>query len=212
MKNEALYQVSTLCAFQNKNYDGQISVGKMLEFGNTGFGTFHGLNGEMILINGVVYCALGDCSVVTVQENETTPFATLGFLENKKETLLTMHGDMSDLMNKLNEITNNPEKPILGLISGVFEKIVLHSVWPQVKPYEELKKIIDHQAIVIEKKIEGTLVGIRCPKSYQGLNVVGWHFHFLSKDLKIGGHVNDLWIEEVNISFDEKESLEVIQE
>jgi len=211
MKNEILYQVSTLSAFQNKNYDGQISVGKMLEFGNTGFGTFHGLNGEMILINGVVYCALGDCSVVVAQENETTPFATLGFLENKKETLVTVHGNMSDLINKLNEITNNHEKLIIGLISGAFEKIVLHSVWPQVKPYEALKKIVDHQSIVIEKNIEGTLVGIHCPTSYRRRNVVGWHFHFLSKDLKIGGHVNDLWIEEVQVSFDEKESLEMIR-
>ena len=37
----------------------------------------------------------------------------------------------------------------------------------------------------------GTLVGVRCPSWVGGLNVPGYHWHFLSEDRTVGGHVLD---------------------
>lgn len=53
-------------------------------------------------------------------------------------------------------------------------------------------------------------MGIYCPESAQGMNVVGWHFHFLSADKKIGGHVNDLSVGDLVVEFEIKESLSII--
>lgn len=102
MKSETLFQVSTLTDFQNKGYDGQVSIKTMLAYGDTGFGTYHELNGEMIVLDGVAYRARGDCSVEVANLSETTPFATLGFLKKDEEQFLAVNGDLRALMKNLN--------------------------------------------------------------------------------------------------------------
>ncbi|KNZ43281.1 acetolactate decarboxylase [Acetobacterium bakii] len=211
MRKEELYQVSTLATFQNRGYDGQLSIRRMLEFGNTGFGTFHGLNGEMIVVGGVVYRALGDCTLEAVKDSETTPFATLGFLGKKAPVVLDVYGNLTALKESLDDVIGDQQKLILSQISGVFEKIAIHSVWPQTKPYDELKKIVDDQDIYIYENIEGTLVGVHCPQSAEGFNVLGWHFHFISEDRQIGGHVNGLFAHKIEFIYDEKEVLTIIE-
>jgi acetolactate decarboxylase len=210
MKSETLFQVSTLTDFQNKGYDGQISIETMLAYGDTGFGTYHQLNGEMIVLDGVAYRALGDCSVEVAGLLDTTPFATLGFLKTGEDQFLTVNGDLTALMKSLNILTGISQKPILARLTGSFDIIELHGVWPQKKPYEELDKIVSDQSILVMEKIRGCLVGIYCPESVQGMNVVGWHFHFLSADKKIGGHVNDLSVGNLVVEFEPKESLSII--
>lgn len=210
MKNESLFQVSTLADFQNKGYDGQTVIKTMLEYGNTGFGTYHELNGEMIVLDGVAYRALGDCSVEVANLFDTTPFATLGFLEAGDDQILKVNGDMSQLMESLSKCTGNTEKFVLSKITGVFDIIEIHGVWSQQKPYEELDKIVSDQSILVLEKISGCLVGIYCPESVREMNVVGWHFHFLSADKKIGGHVNDLSVGSLVVEYTIKEFLSVI--
>ncbi|MBI4855711.1 MAG: acetolactate decarboxylase [Acetobacterium woodii] len=210
MKSETLFQVSTLTDFQKKGYDGQISIETMLAYGDTGFGTYHELNGEMIVLDGVAYRARGDCSVEVANLSETTPFATLGFLKKDEEQFLAVNGDLRALMKNLNILTGISQKPILARLTSVFDIIELHGVWPQKKPYEELDKIVSDQSILVMEKIRGVLVGIYCPESAQGMNVVGWHFHFLSADKKIGGHVNDLSVGDLVVEFEIKESLSII--
>jgi acetolactate decarboxylase len=39
--------------------------------------------------------------------------------------------------------------------------------------------------------IDGTIVGFRSPPFVKGINVGGYHFHFLSSDSLQGGHVLD---------------------
>jgi acetolactate decarboxylase len=39
------------------------------------------------------------------------------------------------------------------------------------------------------------MVGFRFPEYAKGINVSGWHLHFLTKDRKRGGHVLDIKFE-----------------
>jgi acetolactate decarboxylase len=39
--------------------------------------------------------------------------------------------------------------------------------------------------------VTGTIVGFYLPVYFRGLNTAGYHFHFISDDRKIGGHVLD---------------------
>ena len=50
-----MFQASTLNALMLGNYDSTISVSKMLEKGDTGIGTYEGLDGEAIFFNGKAY-------------------------------------------------------------------------------------------------------------------------------------------------------------
>jgi acetolactate decarboxylase len=52
------------------------------------------------------------------------------------------------------------------------------------------------------QKVEGTLVGFRCPPYAKGLNLPGWHLHFLTADRTGGGHVLELVTEKVRFAID----------
>ncbi|MGL4606816.1 MAG: acetolactate decarboxylase [Eubacteriaceae bacterium] len=211
MKNEVLYQIATLTKFQEKGYNGIFPVNELTNYGNTGFGTFDKLDGEMIMIDEIVYQAFGDCKVKPALESETTPFATMGFLEKRKPIEKKVFGNMEKLSQDLDLLIDEKNQIVLSEIEGFFEEIVIHSVDPQTLPYLGLNEVVEAQEVFRYENVSGKLVGIRCPEKFKGINVVGWHFHFISSDHQIGGHVNDLFVKDIRVYFDLKETLEVVK-
>jgi len=51
------------------------------------------------------------------------------------------------------------------------------------------------------------LIGVRCPEWMGTLNVAGYHWHFLSDDRKIGGHVLDCRFSDGQAAYDECSSV-----
>jgi len=49
--------------------------------------------------------------------------------------------------------------------------------------------VAQDQAVFHFHEIEGTLAGFYTPPFMASLNVPGWHLHFLSADMKHGGHL-----------------------
>jgi acetolactate decarboxylase len=49
---------------------------------------------------------------------------------------------------------------------------------------------------------DGTLVGFRFPDYTQGLNVPGYHLHFLSRNRGVGGHVTGFSTRRVKVGID----------
>ena len=54
VNRETLYQVSLLQGLTLGDYNGNLSVGSLKKMGDTGLGTFEGLNGELIMVDGKV--------------------------------------------------------------------------------------------------------------------------------------------------------------
>lgn len=77
------------------------------------------------------------------------------------------------------------------------------SVPAQSKPYPPLAEATKNQKVTEFNNVEGTLVGFRCPAYSNGINVPGYHFHFLEKDRKMGGHVLDLKVDSAVIKIDD---------
>src|SRR5512133_2177533 len=73
------------------------------------------------------------------------------------------------------------------------------SVPSQVKPYKPLTEIVKTQPVFDLKNLEGTIVGFRCPSYAKGINVPGYHLHFLAADHKSGGHVLDFRIDRAKV-------------
>ena len=63
---ESLYQVSLLQGLTFGDYTGSVTVAELKKMGDIGIGTFDKLNGELIMLDGVVYRAAGDGSVEVV--------------------------------------------------------------------------------------------------------------------------------------------------
>ena len=68
---ETIYQVALLQSLTQGYYDGIIKVSELKEHGDIGIGTCEGVNGEMIVLDGTVYQALGDKEKLSavVEEN-----------------------------------------------------------------------------------------------------------------------------------------------
>lgn len=76
------------------------------------------------------------------------------------------------------------------------------SVPAQVKPYPKLAEVTEKQSIFEFDNIEGTIVGFYCPSYVDGINVPGYHLHFLTKDRNAGGHILDFTVENASVQVD----------
>ena len=75
-------------------------------------------------------------------------------------------------------------------IDGMLRQVNVRSVRAQEEPYLPLTEVMrQDQTFFDYENIEGTLVGVCCPPYMAGVNAVGWHLHFISKDKAKGGHV-----------------------
>ena len=48
----------------------------------------------------------------------------------------------------------------------------------------------------------GTIVGFRSPDYVHGINVPGYHLHFITKDRNAGGHLLECRMQEVTLQID----------
>ena len=192
---ETIYQVALLQSLTQGYYDGIIKVSELKEHGDTGIGTFEGVNGEMIVIDGKVYQALSDGSVKEAADDETVPFSNVTFFESDVAANMTDVSDMASFKSALDKTVNEKGRNMFYMVkvSGTFEKMYVRSELKQEKPYKSLDKALetDRREFSYEN-IAGTVVGLYCPDYMGGLNAVGWHFHFISDDRTKGGHILDL--------------------
>jgi len=190
--DDSMYQVSLLQAFMHGEYDGVVKVGDLKKHGDIGLGTFEGVNGEMIVLDGVVYQAAADGSINVMKDDEKIPFATVTkFDEDGNITNITA-SNFDDLTGQLNKTieeygTNNM---YVIKIKGDFSNITVRSVEKQEKPYKEFTDVaaVD-QKVFNHTDQTGTLVAVYFPEYMNELNMHGWHLHFLSDDKTKGGHV-----------------------
>jgi acetolactate decarboxylase len=50
-----VYQISTISSLLADGYDGDTTVGELIEHGGFGLGTFNGVNGDMMVLDGEVF-------------------------------------------------------------------------------------------------------------------------------------------------------------
>lgn len=202
---ESIYQVALLQSLAQGYFDGSITVADLKEHGDTGIGTFDGLNGEMIVLDGVVYQAIGDGSVVIPADDETVPFSNVTFFEEDLTLPLSDIPDMAALQTALNECVDEHGANLFYMVKipGTFAFIKIRSEFKQEKPYRNLDVALaaDQNEFDFEN-IRGTMVGLYCPDYMGDLNSVGWHFHFLTEDLARGGHVLQVSVGEATAMLD----------
>ena len=204
-KRETVYQVALLQSLTQGYYDGIVKVSELKQHGDTGIGTFEGVNGEMIVLDGTVYQALGDGSVQVADDNETVPFSNVTFFDKDISETLSQTQDINGLKDSLTKTVNDNGKNLFYMVKvkGTFSKMNVRSELKQEKPYKTLDKALatDQREFNYEN-IKGTVVALYCPDYMGGLNTPGWHFHFISDDKSKGGHILDLAFDSAEAEFD----------
>ena len=92
-------------------------------------------------------------------------------------------------------------------IDGHFGYVKTRSVPRQNKPYPPLVEAVKHQPTFEFRDVRGSLVGFRFPDYVQGLNVSGYHFHFITEDRTAGGHLLECRIARGELRVDQESDL-----
>jgi len=184
-----LTQISTIDALLAGAYDGQMTTGNLLHYGSLGIGTFDGLEGEMIVIDRQVYQARADGSVCLMPTNTTTPFASV--VNFKADSICHYDGALDEKMFQdfADGLAPNSNLFVAVRFDGHFPLMKVRSVPKQEKPYPPLAEVVQHQTVAEYASVNGTVLGFRCPSFVKGVNVPGWHLHFISDDRTKGGHI-----------------------
>lgn len=198
---EVLFQVSTIDALLLAVYDGVLSVGVLKEKGDFGIGTFDKLEGEMLVVDGECYQVKVDGVAYLVPDEATTPFATVTFFD-PDETVQVETANFSELKEILE--ASFPSKNVFYAIriDGTFPYVKTRSVPAQERPYPLLVDVTANQTVFEFEDASGTVVGFWCPDFASGINVPGYHLHFITDDRKAGGHILDLSVDGAEVELD----------
>ncbi|NLX07795.1 MAG: acetolactate decarboxylase [Phycisphaerae bacterium] len=202
-RHETLYQVSTLAALMDGRYDGLTTVADLRTRGDLGIGCFHALDGEMILLDGRCFRVSADGQVRQAGPRDTMPFAAVTFFEAEKGWPLAAGWTFEQCRNELDSRLPTANLPYAIRITGRFAYVKTRSVPRQAKPYPPLVKVAEHQPTFEFRDVEGVMVGFRLPEYLSGVNMAGYHLHFLTADRTGGGHVLDFTAEDARIEIDD---------
>ena len=189
-RHNSVTQVATIGALLDGGYDGYMTCGELTAQGGFGLGTFNRLDGEMVVLDGTVYQVKGNGTVSRPAQSVTVPFAMVVPFKQDIELKLTKGVDYERIKTIIDEAV--PDKGLFCAIKvrGQFSVMKTRSVPAQDKPYPRLVEVVKHQSVFDLENVSGTIVGFRSPAYVKGgINVPGYHLHFISDDRTSGGHI-----------------------
>jgi len=201
-RRDVLYQVSTIQALSAGDYDGQECLCRLKRHGDFGIGTFQGLDGELLALDGVFYQVKVDGRVYPVSQASGIPFAQVTFFNADKTFVIDDELNYADLTRHLDKLLASKNILYAVKISGLFKYMKIRSVPKQSQPYPKLDQALKEQKVFEFYDIRGTMVGWRSPQYMEKLGVAGYHMHFISEDRQKGGHVLDFKTGAVKAEFD----------
>jgi acetolactate decarboxylase len=123
-----MYQISTSTALVEGVYGGSVPSSTLLENGDFGLGTFEGLDGEMVTLDGEIYQAAG--SVRRRSDDFFVPFATITHFRGDAAVPIEKVACLKDI-----ELACDPHRISENLfyalrVDGVFDTIHARAVHP----------------------------------------------------------------------------------
>ncbi len=208
-----MFQVSTLQALALGYTRAVMTVGELLQHGETGLGTYEDVNGEMIAIDGKCYRATEDGTVVEAGADMGVPFSSVAYMDGCREFTLTGDYDMESLKNEL----NNRIDEVFGLnsmhiiqIDATFDKIYARSEAPYKSAHVTLKSMLEKTQTSFDfSDVKGSLVGVYYPDFMDGINASGWHLHFVNEERTLGGHVYELCMKQGLVRIAKRNNIEI---
>jgi len=188
-EHHVLFQASTIGALLDGAYEGDLTFAELAAHGDLGLGTLNGLDGEMIALDGEFLRADVTGRVHPVAPEEKTPFAVVTRFEPTIDAELESGLDHQDLLAALDELIPASVSSCAVRLDGRFALVRARSVPAQHPPYRPLTEVVAAQNVFELRDVEGTMVGFRFPAYVEGIEVAGYHLHFVSADRDRGGHV-----------------------
>jgi acetolactate decarboxylase len=184
-----IFQTSTINAVLESVYDGDTTFAELARHGDFGLGTFNALDGEMTALDGAFFQARADGRLYPVAPDMRTPFAVVIPFEPTIRVAVDEPTDFPALLAALDKAVPSKNLFYAVRVDGYFRHVRVRAVPRQEKPYPPLVDVTAHQPEFEHRDLDGSLVGFRFPDYTAGINVPGYHVHFVSADRSVGGHV-----------------------
>jgi len=205
---ETIYQISTINNLTKKQFTGLVNLSSLRNFGDFGIGTLEGMDGELILFDNCFYKANQNLIVHQPELTEQSPFFTLTKF-NPSSNLIYQVENETDFFQSIRSVY--PHQDLMAIkAEGEFERLFIRSGEKKHPPYPSLKNILKTTVKKEFEKIEGTLVGFFFPNSFNGIVQEGFHFHFISGNHKIAGHLLEFTKAKLETTIDTKENLTIL--
>ncbi|MFF4753620.1 acetolactate decarboxylase [Streptomyces sp. NPDC002514] len=190
-----VFQTSTIGALLAGVYDGDVTIGELLEHGDFGLGTFNRLDGEMLVLDGVCYHLRADGSVRPAGDDELTPFAAVTHFAPDIRLTVTTPCYREALVERIDEAITSENLLYAVRVTGEFSTVHTRTVMEQEPPYPPLTEAAAGQQETVLHDVVGTMAGYRTPAYEQGISVAGYHLHFIDDTRRRGGHALDFRME-----------------
>jgi acetolactate decarboxylase len=210
-EKDMIFHYSVLKALDNGVLEGNMKVGELKQHGDLGLGTFNKLNGEMIILDHVVYRVSQEGKIMQPDDETLVPYSIITFYH--QDDTLSLSGEIN--YQSLKEYVDRrvPSRNLFYAfrISGEFEYIKCGGANIQEKPYtKSLVQMLADRPVYEGKDIKGTMVGFWCPSYIGDINTAGFHLHFLSDDHSLGGHVMEFTARALEIGYDSKSEYKIL--
>ncbi len=187
---KAIHQYSFVDALVAGLYDGAFTASAVQSSGDFGLGCGDALDGELVLLDGVLTVCRGDGSVVSVSSGDLVPFAEVAMFEPTFSAPVAnlSEGDFEALVESL-----VPSDNLFYAIrvDAAFEAMTVREAVRQQRPFRGLADAVKDQHENSIAATTGTMIGFKGPDVFQGLSVADFHLHYLDEARAFGGHVMD---------------------
>ncbi|QIX97993.1 acetolactate decarboxylase [Cedecea sp. FDAARGOS_727] len=202
-KENMIYQTSLMSALLSGVYEGETTMADLLKRGDFGLGTFNELDGEMIAFNSQVYQLRSDGSARAASPQQKTPFAVMTWFKPQYRLRIDSLTSRQELHQIIDQKIPSDNLFCALRIDGHFRHAHTRTVPRQTPPYRAMTDVLDDQPVFRFNSRAGVLVGFRTPQHMQGINVAGYHEHFITDDRQGGGHLLDYQLEQGVLTFGE---------
>jgi len=186
-----VFQLGLMSALLAGVYDGPTPLREVLRHGDLGLGTFNGLDGEMILIDGVCFRMRSDGSIDRPGLDERTPFAIVTRFAASASASIDRPMDRAEVISLVQTMVPSENYLYAVRVDGSFESVTTRTVQRQTPPYRPMREAVGDQSVLEFRSVAGTIAGFRTPLYERS---TGGHVHFIDDERSRGGHVLDFRI------------------
>lgn len=208
---DMIFHYSVLKALDNGVLEGNMTIGRLKKNGDFGLGTYNHMDGEMVVLDGIVYRISQDGKIEKPGDDTFIPYSIVTFYD--QDGKFTMDGEITYPSLKTYVEEKLPSKNYFYAfrITGEFDYIKCGGANAQNKPYDlSLTEMLADRPVYEARNIRGTLVGFWCPQYIGDINTMGFHLHFISDDKTIGGHLMEFNARSLNLGYDIKLNYKIL--
>ncbi|MEZ5117031.1 MAG: acetolactate decarboxylase [Candidatus Nanopelagicales bacterium] len=181
-------QAGTYVALDGGDLTGPVRAHALVGPGSIGLGTFNGLDGEAVVVDGRLYRVTTAGTPVPVPRSVRTPFLQTVRFQPQATARVPRGTACADLGVLVDRLARTTRGVVAVRVEGRFSDLVTRSV-PRQPDGTPLVQALTEQVVFPLGARRATLVGFRSGPDVAGLTPTGVHLHGITANGARGGHV-----------------------